>query len=349
MSRMTTTPYGVLLQGAALDIERSFDQFAAQSVDQEWVPEPFIPDRFQTTLRDPVSVTGPGTFLGRAQRTLHFLPTTAEGWAFERTDLPDRMPIRVAADNVWTTQRNIVLCSGSPHNYMRMVEHIIALRLALGIDNVLIRMDSGDPPLFDRGSMDLVEALERAGRVTLPSPVRYVTVKETVSLAGPKGSFLIVKPCRGPEPLLDLDCAVNFKTAIGQQRLRIRLTPETGRYGAQARTNCSGVQMLFSKTIGKLFADVRNLGYTTRNILIAGRCRYYNAPGLLHNGASLEAVWHRTIMDLVAALALIDSGRFVGEVSSYKAGHALDCVMVRKLYAHNLIVPFSPGVSTAST
>jgi UDP-3-O-acyl-N-acetylglucosamine deacetylase len=203
-------------------------------------------------------------------------------------------------------------------------------------------MDSGDPPLFDRGSMDLVEALDRAGRVTLPQPVRYVTVRETVSILGPNGSFLVIKPCQGVEPRLELDCAVDFKTAIGQQRLRIRLTPETGRYGAQARTNCSALQMLFSKTIGQLFADVRNLGYTTRNILIAGRYRYYNTPGLMHNGKSLEAVWHRAIMDLVAALALIDSGRLVGEVQSYKAGHALDCVMVRKLHEHNLLVPFNP-------
>lgn len=340
---MSTTPYGLLLQGTAQELETSYARFSRQPVDQEWRPEDSPPDRGATTIREPVSVTGPGTFFGRAQRTLHFMPSTADGWAFQRTDLPDQLPIRVAAGNVWTTQRNIVLCSGSPHNYMRMVEHIIALRLALNLDNLLIRMDSGDPPLFDRGSMDLVEALDRAGRQELPAPVRYVTVREPVAMVGPHGSFLTVKPCRGSTPALDIDCAVDFKTAIGRQRLRLRLTPESGRYGAQARTNCSFLQMLFSKTIGKLFADVRNLGYTTRNILIAGRYGYYNTPGLLHNGKSLEAVWHRAIMDLVAALALIDAGRFVGEVESYKAGHALDCILVRKLHEHDLLVPFAPS------
>ncbi len=338
---MTTPPYGTLLQGTAAELERSYERFLRQPADQEWLPGVQEADRFLTTIREPVSVTGPGTFFGRAQRTLHFVPTTTEGWAFQRTDLPDQLPIRVTAGNVWTTQRNIVLCSGSPHNYMRMVEHIIALRLALNLDNVLIRMDSGDPPLFDRGSMDLVEALDRAGRQTLTQPVRYVTVKEPVSLLGPNGSFLVVKPCAGNVPVLRLDCAVDFKTAIGQQRLRLVLTPDTGRYGAQARTNCSFMQMLFSKTIGKLLADVRNLGYTTKNILIAGRHGYYNKAGLVHNGKSLEAVWHRAIMDLTAALALIDTGRFVGDVESYKAGHALDCVLVRKLFERDLLVPFT--------
>jgi len=340
MPAMTTAPYGTLLQGSAQELERSYECFVRQPVDQEWLPEVRAADRFLTTIREPVSVTGPGTFFGRAQRTLHLMPSTTEGWAFDRTDLPDQLPIRVAASNVWTTQRNIVLCSGSPHNYMRMVEHIVALRLALGIDNLLIRMDSGDPPLFDRGSTDLVEALDRAGRQNLSQPARYVTVKEPVSILGPNGSFLVVKPCQGTVPILRLDCAVDFKTAIGRQRLRLALTPETGRYGSQARTNCSFLQMLFTKTVGQFLADVRNLGYTTKNILIAGRYGYYNKPGLLHDGKSLEAVWHRAIMDLTAALALIDSGRFVGDVESYKAGHALDCILVRKLYEQDLLVPF---------
>ena len=97
--------------------------------------------------------------------------------------------------------------------------------------------------------------------------------------------------------------------------------------------------MLFTKTIGKLFADVRNLGYTNNNILVAGKRSYYNTPTMFHNGKALEPVWHRTILDLVAAIALIDTGRFVGDVYSYKAGHTLDVVMVRKLFEHGLLCP----------
>ncbi|MEI6149670.1 MAG: UDP-3-O-acyl-N-acetylglucosamine deacetylase [bacterium] len=338
---MSATPYGTILQGDQTLMDRQYERFLSQQVDWEWKPVIPEPDRFQTTIERPVSVTGPGTFFGRAQRTLHFEPSAIAGWWFKRTDLPDALPIRVAANNVWTTQRNIVLCSGSPHNYMRMVEHIIALRPGLALDNVMIRMDSGDPPLFDRGSMDLVEALDRAGLKTTAQPVSYVTVREPVSILGPNGSFLVIKPCSGPAPCLELDCAVDFPTAIGRQRIRIRLTPETARYGALARTNCSAMQMLFARTIGQCFADFRNLGYTTRNILIAGRRSYFNKPNLIHEGKALEAVWHRAVMDLVAAIALIDTGRFVGEVQSYKAGHALDVVMVRHLFDHNLLVPFT--------
>jgi UDP-3-O-acyl-N-acetylglucosamine deacetylase len=334
-------PYGTVLEGAPDDMDRRYEKFAGQTVDWEWLPQIPSVDRQQTTIARPVSVTGRGTFFRRAERTLHFEPTALDGWWFDRTDLPEAMPIRVAANNVWTTRRNIVLCSGSPHNYMRMVEHIIALKRGLELDNVMIRMDSGDPPLFDRGSMDLVEALDRAGVQRIDRPVNYITVKEPVTVMGPHDSFLTVRPCASPVPTLDLDCAVDFRTAIGAQRIRIRLTPEIARYGALARTNCTFWQMLFVKTVGQIFADTRNLGYTLRNILVAGRHGYVNKAGLPHNGKSLEAVWHRAVLDLVAPIALIDRGRFVGDVLSYKSGHSLDVTMIRYLHERDLLCPFT--------
>jgi UDP-3-O-[3-hydroxymyristoyl] N-acetylglucosamine deacetylase len=333
---------GRLLAGDPATLAASYERFLSQPVDQEWMPATAQAGSRQTTLAAAVSVRGPGTFFGRAQRTLVLEPcNNHEGWSFDRTDLPASLPIRVAADNVWTTVRSIVLCSGSPHNYMRMVEHIVALKNGLGLDNVVVRIDSGDPPLFERGSMDLVEAVERVGMVEQPKPVRYLTVREPVSVAGRNGSFLCLRPAEPDKPDLNLDCAVDFRSAIGRQRIRIRVSPEVFRYGAIARTNCTFLQVLFSKTIGQLFADVRNLGYTRRNILIAGRWRYVNRPRLVHHGKPLETVWHRAVLDLLAALALIDGGRFVGDVVSYKSGHTLDVAMIRALHTEKLVVPLA--------
>jgi UDP-3-O-acyl-N-acetylglucosamine deacetylase len=316
----------------------SYHRFERQPVDQEWMPPLSAPPAAQTTIGTPVEVTGPGTFLGAARRTMRFEPYDKGGWWLERADLPLALPIHVSVVNVWTTVRNIVLCCGSPHNYMRMVEHIVALRLGMNIDSLLIKITNGDPPLFERGSLDLVEAFDRAGVRALDRPVSHVTVREPVAMVNPNGSFLLIKPARPGVPALDIDCAVDFPSAIGCQRLRVRVTPDTFRHGAVARTNCPLSMMVYAATLGKLFADVRNLGYNRRNILIAGRKRYFNAPRLNHNGKALEAVWHRAMLDLLAAIALIDRGRFVGEIISYKAGHTLDVDMVRLLYKHNLLV-----------
>lgn len=342
-SDMAALPFGRILYGSEADLVVSYRRFERQPVDCEWIPEAPRAPAGQTTLANAVEVTGPGTFLGRASRTLRFEPYSQPGWWIERTDLPLALPIHVSVVNVWTTARNIVLCCGSPHNYLRMVEHIVALRLGMGVDNLLIRTDTGDPPLFERGSMDLVEAFERAGVTTVAQPARYVTVREPVGVAGGHGSFLMVRPARPGAPLLDIDCAVDFDSAIGQQRLKVRITPETFRHGAVARTNCPLSMVIYSATVGKLFADVRNLGYNNRNILIAGKRRYLNSPRLIQKGKALEAVWHRAMLDLLAAIALIDRGRFVGEIVSYKAGHTLDVNLVRLLYKRDLLVDLPPA------
>jgi UDP-3-O-acyl-N-acetylglucosamine deacetylase len=340
---MTNNETGRLLLGTESDLRRAHDQWQRQPVDWDLTNGHSAPPaRKQRTIAKPVSVAGPGTFLGKATRTLRLEPTDQEGWWFSREDLGgDCLPVGGSIRNVWTTGdvvSNIVLRSGPPSNYIRMVEHIIALRLGLGIDNLMIRMDSGDPPLFKRGSLDLLEALEGAGTAEQDRPVRYVTVKERVSLVTPAGGLLIVSPCKPGDPKLTLDCAVDFPTAIGKQRIRFPLTYEHFRYGAEARTNTSFAKMLFCSTIGKLFADIRNLGYSMENILVASKFGYMNEAKLVHEGKSLEAVWHRAVLDLVAAIALIEDARFAGDIISYRAGHGLDCHMVRLLYKHNLLM-----------
>ena len=334
-------PHGLVLGGDLNGLQRSFERFNRIPVDWDRMDEakPMAP-RPRYTLAHEVSAEGPGTFLGSAQRRITLKPTDQKGWWFNRADLPDALPVGVSVHNVWTTGgivSNIVLRSGPPNNYIRMVEHMIALRLGLPVDNVIIEMDSGDPPLFERGSLDLVEALAEAGRQETAGEVEYVTVKETVTLAGRKGAFLTLAPCAPDRPELTVDCAVDFPTAIGRQRIRFPVNDEIFRYAAAARTNTSAAKKLYCQTIGRLFADIRNLGYSDKNVLIAGRWRYWNEPHLLHNGKSLEAVWHRAVLDLLAALALIERGRFVGHVTSYRAGHRLDVDLVKLLYQHDLL------------
>ncbi|NLB65348.1 MAG: UDP-3-O-acyl-N-acetylglucosamine deacetylase [Lentisphaerae bacterium] len=345
---MFTTPVGRLLGGSPSVLDRNIRSWQAQPVDWDMMDEarPIECRRRQTTIERPVTLSGRGTFFGHSTRTLTLQPTDMDGWWFERSDLPGSLPVRCSIRNVWTTGNvvsNIVLRSGSPHNYIRMAEHMIALRLGTGIDNLLIRLDSGDPPLFDRGSYDLIEAIKRAGVRTIERPVSFVTVRERVTVTNKHGGFLTLAPPPDPaRPMLAIDAAIDFPTAIGQQRIRFAVDPAKFAYGATARTNTSALKMLYCRTIGLLFADIRNLGYSFNNLLVAGRWRYWNEATHEHNGKSLEAVWHRTTLDLLAALALIDEGLFVGEIISYKSGHQLDVDMVQRIYHEALLTPLHP-------
>ena len=124
---------------------------------------------------------------------------------------------------------------------------------------------------------------------------------------------------------------------IGCQRVLFDATPETFRYAAYARTNATRKQYILAKTVGKLFASTRNLGYNDKNILIHGRRRFYTSPRYPLGEKYLEPVWHRATLDLMAALSLTGADRFVGTVVSYRAGHTLDCDAVRALYRNDLL------------
>ncbi len=331
-------PVGRIVVGSETIIRAARERMLAQTVDQTdlCLGDTGYSAR-RTTLGRAQSVTGPGTFYRHAPRTLVFKPTAQAGWWIERTDQHEQLGVAVSARNIWTSQRNIVLRSGSPHNYLRMVEHIVALRLGMGLDDVEVATDAGDPPLFDRGSLDLVEAIEAAGIVERDEPATFVTVREPVTIGGERGDFITLLPAAPGQRHLRLDCAVDFPSAIGKQRIIFDLTPRTFRYGAEARTNASLAQMMLFKSVGVCFADMRNTGYNSHNILIHRRHKYYNEPKLVHNGKALEPVWHRATLDLLAALALIDTGRFVGTAVSYRAGHTLDCRLVTLLYRHGLL------------
>ena len=345
MNKSIKNPIGRIVAGDKSAIEAAVAKWSAQPIDDTKLVEGnetgFSPKR--TTIGKEVSITGPGTFQGGSQRTLVFKPTDHPGWWIKRTDQPEQLPIAVLPNNVWTATRNIVLRSGSPHNYLRMVEHIIALHSGLGVDDMIIETDSGDPPLFDRSSLDLVEAIDKAGVVPSASgeDASYITVKEPVTIGGDRGDFVTLLPAEPGQRKLRMDVAIDFTSAIGKQRILFDVTKDNFTFGAAARTNATLKQMILQKTLGFLFADTRHLGYTTKNILIHGKKGYFNepTPSLNLNGRSFEPVWHRATLDLLAAIALIGGGRFVGTAISYRAGHTLDTRLMTLLVLNELVVP----------
>ena len=338
-SQKFSYPQCRLVRGSQASLDAALARFNAQPVDDIRLAETSGWSARRTTLATECSVEGVGTFRGREKRTITFAPSSRPGWWIRRTDQPEQLDTLVDIANLWTSARNLVLRSGSPHNYLRMVEHIIALKAGLGLDDVVLKTNSGDPPLFDDSSVPLVNAVRGAGLVDKLETASYVTVREPVAFGGTRGDFLLFLPDDGSR-MIHLDVAINWNTVIGDQRIVFDVTPETFAYGAYARTNATHRQYQIAKTFGLLFADTRNLGYNKKNILIHGRRRWYGDPRFPLAGTDkfLEPVWHRATLDLLAALALTGPDRFVGTVVSYRSGHTQDCDAVRALYRNDLLV-----------
>ena len=338
---METPDYklGRIIFGSAASISAAYDEFKPQEIDEvrlnESGADPFPACR--QTIAGETQIAGIGTFQGRYRQTLTFAPSEKPGWWIRRMDQPEQLDTKVDIANLWTSAQNLVLRSGSQHNYLRMVEHIIALKCGLGVDNVLLKVNSGDPPLFDQSSLPLIEAMEGVGIVSAREEATYVTVKEPLAFGGSRGDFLLFLPAENGSHNLRIDCAISWNTVIGRQRVVFDVTPETFRYASLARTNATHKQYMLAKTVGKLFAATRNWGYNDRNILIHGPKRFYTEPRFHVGEKFLEPVWHRATLDLMAALSLTGEHRFCGTVVSYRAGHTLDCNAIRALYRNDLL------------
>lgn len=329
---------GKAVFGSQEAVKAAYEKFCGIAIDEIRLAEdgavPYSAKR--TTIAGEAPVAGVGTFEGSAKQTITFAPSEKPGWWIRRVDQPEQLDTLVDISNLWTSAQNLVLRSGSPHNYLRMVEHIIALKLGLGLDDVLLKVNSGDPPLFDQSSLPLVKAIEHGKIVETARDATWVTVKEPLAFGGNRGDFLLVLPAEDGEKRLRIDCAISWNTVIGDQRVLFDVTPETFRYAALARTNATYKQYILAKTVGKLFAATRNWGYNERNILIHGK-KFYTKPRFPMGEKFLEPVWHRATLDLMAAFALTGIHRFAGTIVSFRAGHTLDCDAVRALYRNDLI------------
>ena len=322
--------------GSTAAIEAAKEQFETLKVDEERLSSTYQYSSKQTTIEGEASVAGVGTFFGAVKQTLTFAPSKKPGWWIRRMDHPEQLDTQMDIANLWTSAQNLVMRSGNPHNYLRMVEHFVALKLGLGLDNVLIKVNSGDPPLFNDSSLPLIKAIEHAKMVETDKPATFVTVKEPVAFGGTRGDFLLFYPDDGSHKL-EIDCGIRWNSIIGDERIHFDVTPETFRYASLARTNCTQKQYLLASTIGKLFAATRNWGYNKKNILIHGKNKFISEPRFPVGDKFLEPVWHRATLDLMAALSLTGSDRFCGKVVSFKAGHTLDCDAVRALYRNDLL------------
>src|SRR5688500_18947818 len=108
-------------------------------------------DRYQSSLKSPVALTGTGLHCARGVR-LEVLPAPANhGVVFQRTDLPGAEPIKASFANVQSTDLSTTI--GRVENSVATIEHLMAALAGLGIDNALVRIDAPEVPILDGSSV----------------------------------------------------------------------------------------------------------------------------------------------------------------------------------------------------
>jgi UDP-3-O-[3-hydroxymyristoyl] N-acetylglucosamine deacetylase len=242
------------------------------------------------------------------------------GIVFIRTDVRGvDNAVRAHADAVSDT-RNCTTVGNKAGVEIATVEHLLSACAGLGVDNLSVEIDGPEVPILDGSSAPFVQTLRNAGLKAQHAPQRMIRVLEPVQVRmGAKSAALL--PADGFEGL-DLDVTIRFADpAIGVQRRRVQLTPETFLTEvADARTFgfLADAEIMRAAGLGR--------GASMANTLVVDGGRVVNPEGLRFDD---EFVRHK-LLDAIGDLAMAGApvyGRFVAD----QPGHALNARLVRAL------------------
>lgn len=133
----------------------------------------------QKTIAKEVTLKGVGLHTGENVR-MKFIPAPVNhGFAFKRVDLEGEPVIEADVNFVVNTQRGTNLEKRGVK--IQTSEHVLAALVGLGIDNILIELNSPEPPIMDGSSKFFVKALEEAGIVEQDAEQEVYVVKDVIS------------------------------------------------------------------------------------------------------------------------------------------------------------------------
>lgn len=189
----------------------------------------------QQTIKKPVSYTGVGLHTGN-RSTINFQPAPENyGIRFRRVDLPGSPEIQADLDHVVDISRGTTIGIGDVK--VHTVEHVLAAIVGLQIDNILIELDSNEPPVGDGSSKPYVDVLLKAGFEKQDAPKDYLIIDQAVRYTDEKNGVDIVAL-----PLDDFRVTVMvdyYNPALGSQHTGLfDLEKEFAEEFAPARTFC---------------------------------------------------------------------------------------------------------------
>src|SRR5436853_5416693 len=134
----------------------------------------------QTTLRSQATVTGVGVHSGLpVSLTLGPAPVDA-GFIFVRTGLDEAdREVPAIAESVTATDLATVL-GDREGPLVSTAEHVLAALRGMGVDNAIIEVDGPEVPIMDGSAAPFVEAIDRAGLMTLPVPRHHNRILKPV-------------------------------------------------------------------------------------------------------------------------------------------------------------------------
>ncbi|TDQ31454.1 bifunctional UDP-3-O-[3-hydroxymyristoyl] N-acetylglucosamine deacetylase/3-hydroxyacyl-ACP dehydratase [Zeaxanthinibacter enoshimensis] len=294
----------------------------------------------QKTIAQEVTLEGVGLHTGE-NVTMKFVPAPENhGFVFKRVDLDGQPLIEADANYVVNTQRGTNLEKKGVK--IQTSEHVLAALVGMDLDNVLIELNSSEPPIMDGSSKFFVEALEKAGIVEQEEDRDEYVVKDVITYKDEvSGSEITVIPA----DQYQVTTMVDFGTKIlGTQNATLEQMSDFKEEIASARTFSflHELEMLLENGLIK-GGDLNNaIVYVDKEISDETMVKLEKAfkkkklsvkPNGILDNLTLhhpnEAARHK-LLDVVGDLALIGT-RIKGKVIANKPGHYVNTQFAKKI------------------
>lgn len=270
----------------------------------------------QRTIKKESIYTGIGLHTGNVS-SVKFIPAPANsGVCFVRKDLPQEQKIPATIDFVIGVIRGTTL--GIDGVRVHTVEHICSALFGLGIDNLIVELDSNEPPVGDGSAKPFVETLLKSGIEELNQPKHIFTPTEPILY-----SFNETEINLEPADELTVHCQLIYEhPMIGKQEASFTIDTETYiKELANARTFCFDYEVEALKRRGLA------RGGSLDNAVVIGMDRIHNKEKSLRYPN--EFARHK-ILDLLGDLFLLGMS-VQGKINAVKIGHGHNINFVKEL------------------
>ncbi len=294
----------------------------------------------QKTLKKPVSIEGVGLHTGK-KVTMTLKPAPENyGFKFVRVDLEGKPEIEASAQFVTKTQRGTVLEKNGVQ--VSTTEHVLAALTGMDIDNCMIELNAGEPPIKDGSAKYFVKMIEEAGIEEQDAEREEFVIKKVISYVDPEteSEILIM-----PSDHYEITAMVDFGTKVlGTQNAYLKELKDFKKEIASARTFSflHELEMLLKNGLIKggdlsnaiIFVD-KEISNETKELLkeYFKQDDFEVKPNGILNNLDLqwpnEAARHK-LLDVIGDLALVGT-KLRGKVIANKPGHKVNTAFAKKL------------------
>ena len=133
----------------------------------------------QKTLKESIEFNGLGLHTGKKVCLVIIPARENHGIKFQRIDLPGAPIVPADIDLVKDTQRSTTL----ELNNVKIitVEHLMSALYALGVNNVLVKMNNSEVPILDGSAKIFVDEIQKVGLKDQNAPLKFINLPNPIN------------------------------------------------------------------------------------------------------------------------------------------------------------------------